>query len=104
MPTTELTPETAAILSRAAALLDSAGSADPAQVPAHVGLPLLRAAELLERAGGHATRVPLVDGEVEPTIRAAMTALAHLDPDTFDTDDVLAASRAARRALNELGR
>jgi len=103
MTTTELAPETEAILSLAASLLDAAGSAPAAMVPPQVGLPCLLAAQLLERAGGRASRVSLIEGEIRPTIRAAMSTMARLDDDTFGTDDVLHAARAARRALNELG-
>lgn len=64
-------------------------------MPAEVVVPCMGAAELLESAGGRAQRMALVDGEARPTIRAAMSALARLDEDTFAEPDVLEASRAA---------
>ncbi len=98
---TEPTARDRAILSRAASLLDSVGA--DARTPAEVVVPCMLAAELLERAGGRASRVPLVDGEIDTTIRAAMTAMSRLDKRTFGTDDVLEAGRAARYALRVLG-
>jgi hypothetical protein len=88
-------------LSYAASLLDAVG-ADREQVPAHIALECLQAAELLELAGGHAEPVPLVDDDPRATIRAAMGALGLLDQETFATPNVLDAARAARRALRQL--
>lgn len=59
-------------------------------------MPCMLAATLLERAGGRAIRVPLIGGEIRPTIRAAMTATSQLDEHTFGSNDVLEAGRAAR--------
>ena len=89
-------------LGYAASLLDAVG-ADREQVPAHIALECMQAAELLEMAGGHAEPVPLVDDDPRASIRAAMGALGLLDQDTFTTDYVLDAARAARRALRRLG-
>ena len=89
-------------LSYAASLLDAVG-ADREQVPAHIALECMQAAELLELAGGHAEPVPLVDDDPRASIRAAMGALGLLDQDTFATSYVLDAARAARRALRRLG-
>ena len=88
-------------LSYAASLLDAVG-ADREQVPAHIALECMQAAELLELAGGHAEPVPLVDDDPRASIRAAMGALGLLDRDTFTTDFILDAARAARRALRQL--
>ncbi len=88
-------------LSYAASLLDAVG-ADREQVPAHIALECMQAAELLELAGGHAQPVPLVDDDPRASIRAAMGALSLLDQDTFTTTFVLDAARAARRALRQL--
>ncbi len=88
------------ILSRAASLLDSVGA--DVWTPAEVVVPCMLAAQLLECAGGRARRVPLIGGEIGPTIRAAMTAMSQLDKRTFGTDDVLEAGRAARYALRVL--
>lgn len=96
-----ISTNTEAILTLAASLLDSVGA--QASVPAEVVTPCLLAATLLERAGGRAHRIPLVDGQARPSILAALAALAQLDEDTFAGNDVLEASRAARDALNELG-
>lgn len=93
---------TQALLDEAASLLDSTGAARPV-VPAEVALKCLLAAELLEDAGARARRVDLVDGDSRATILAAMTALSRLDAATFETKAVLAAARAARRALRLLG-
>jgi len=100
---TELDARTQALLDRAASLLDAVGAAPAALVPPEVGIDCLFAAESLERAGGRATPAHLIDGDPATTIRAAMTALSQLDPDWFGTDAVLAAARAARRALQLLG-
>ena len=89
-------------LSYAASLLDAVG-ADREQVPAHIALDCMQAAELLELAGGHAEPVPLVDNDPRASIRAAMGALGLLDQETFATPYVLDAARAARRALRRLG-
>jgi len=96
-----ISTNTEAILTLAASLLDSVGA--QASVPAEVVTPCLLAATHLERAGGLAHRISLVEGEARPSILAALTALAQLDEDTFAGPDVLEASRAARDALNELG-
>jgi hypothetical protein len=88
-------------LSYAAALLDAVG-ADREQVPADIALDCLYAAELLEFAGGHAEPTPLIDGDPRTSIRAAMTALAGLDEETFTSSPVLDAARTARRALRRL--
>lgn len=64
-------PRDRAILSRAASLLDSVGA--DVRTPAEVVVPCMLAAQLLECAGGRARRVPLIGGEIGPTIRAAMT-------------------------------
>ncbi len=88
-------------LSYAASLLDAVG-ADREQVPAHIALECLQAAELLELAGGHAEPVPLVDDDPRASTRAAMGALGLLDQDTFATRFVLDAAGAARRALRQL--
>lgn len=89
-------------LSYAASLLDAVG-ADFDQVPAQVIVECLYAAELLELAGGRAEPTPLIDGDPRASIRAAMGALALLHPDTFASDPVRDAARAARRALRGLG-
>ncbi|WNV75274.1 hypothetical protein [Geodermatophilus sp. DSM 44513] len=89
-------------LSYAASLLDAVG-ADREQVPAEIALNCLYAAELLELAGGRAEPIPLIDGDPAASIRAAMGALALLDPDTFARTQVLDAARVARRALRGLG-
>lgn len=102
MTVTDPAPETLELLDEAASLLDSVG-ADRPIVPAEVALKCLHAAELLERAGGRASRVALVDGDAGATIRAAMTALSQLDPATFGAEPVLGAARTARRALRLLG-
>ncbi len=65
-------------------------------------MPCLAAAELLECAGGRASRIALVGGEAGPSIRVALAALARLDEDP--TGYVLEAVRAARSALEMLGR
>ena len=88
-------------LSYAASLLDAVG-ADRVQVPAHIALDCMQAAELLELAGGHAEPVPLVDGDPRASIRAAMGALGLVDQETFATRYVIDAARAARRALRQL--
>ena len=88
-------------LSYAASLLDAVG-ADREQIPAHIALECLQAAELLELAGGHAQAIPLIDDDPRASIRAAMGALGLLDQDTFATGYVLDAARAARRALRQL--
>jgi hypothetical protein len=88
-------------LSYAASLLDAVG-ADREQVPAHIALECMQAAELLELAGGHAEPVPLVDDDPRASIRAAMGALGLLDRETFATRHVIDAARAARRALRQL--
>ena len=88
-------------LSYAASLLDAVG-ADRQQVPAHIALECMQAAELLELAGGHAEPVPLVDEDPRASIRAAMGALGLLDQETFATRYVIDAARAARRALRQL--
>lgn len=102
MTETEPTARELVTLSRAASLLDSVG-ADRTQVDADVALKCLLAAALLESAGARATRVPLLDGDPATTIRAAMTALSQLDETVFTREPVLAAARAARRALRLLG-
>ncbi len=89
-------------LSYAASLLDAVG-ADREQVPAHIALECMQAAELLELAGGHAEPVPLVDDDPRASIRAAMGALSLLDEATFASPPVLDAARAARHALRRLG-
>lgn len=89
-------------LSYAASLLDAVG-VDFARVPAEVALQCLYAAELLELAGGRAELTALIDGDPRASIRTAMGALALLNPDTFASDPVLDAARAARRALRGLG-
>jgi len=63
--------------------------ADREQVPAHIALDCMQAAELLELAGGHAEPVPLVDENPRASIRAAMGALGLLDQETFATPYVL---------------
>ena len=88
-------------LSYAASLLDAVG-ADREQVPAHIALECMQAAELLELAGGHAEPVPLVDDDPRASIRAAMGALGLVDQETFATRYVIDAARAARRALRQL--
>jgi len=88
-------------LSYAASLLDAVG-ADREQVPAHVALECMQAAELLELAGGHAEPVPLVGDDPRASIRAAMGALGLVDQETFATRYVIDAARAARRALRQL--
>ena len=88
-------------LSYAASLLDAVG-ADREQVPAHIALECMHAAELLELAGGHAEPVPLVDDDPRASIRAAMGALGLVDRETFATRYVIDAARAARRALRQL--
>jgi hypothetical protein len=88
-------------LSYAASLLDAVG-ADREQVPAHIALECMQAAELLELAGGHAEPVPLVDDDPCASIRAAMGALGLVDQETFATRYVIDAARAARRALRQL--
>lgn len=88
-------------LSYAASLLDAVG-ADREQVPAHIALECMQAAELLELAGGHAEPVPLVDDDPRASIRAAMGALGLVDQQTFATRYVIDAARAARRALRQL--
>jgi hypothetical protein len=88
-------------LSYAASLLDAVG-ADREQVPAHIALECMQAAELLELAGGHAEPVPLVDDDPRASIRAAMGALGLIDQETFATRYVIDAARAARRALRQL--
>jgi hypothetical protein len=88
-------------LSYAASLLDAVG-ADREQVPAHIALECMQAAELLELAGGHAEPVPLVDDDPRASIRAAMGALGLADQETFATRYVIDAARAARRALRQL--
>jgi hypothetical protein len=88
-------------LSYAASLLDAVG-ADREQVPAHIALECMQAAELLEMAGGHAEPVPLVDDDPRASIRAAMGALGLVDQETFATRYVIDAARAARRALRQL--
>lgn len=90
-----------ALLTLAASLLDSVG-AHRSTVQAEVALPCLAAAELLECAGGRASRVELIDGQPRQSILAALSALAKLGEDVFRTDHVLEAGRAARRALNLL--
>ncbi len=94
--------KTQALLDEAASLLDSTGAARPV-VPAEVALKCLLAAEFLEHAGARARRVDLVDGDSRATILAAMTALSKLDAAMFGREPVLAAARAARRALRLLG-
>ncbi|GAA4300284.1 hypothetical protein E9549_04645 [Blastococcus sp. MG754426] len=88
-------------LSYAASLLDAVG-ADREQVPAHIALECMQAAELLELAGGHAEPVPLVDDDPRASIRAAMGALGLVDQEAFATRYVIDAARAARRALRQL--
>jgi hypothetical protein len=88
-------------LSYAASLLDAVG-ADREQVPAHIALECMQAAELLELAGGHAEPVSLVDDDPRASIRAAMGALGLIDQETFATRYVIDAARAARRALRQL--
>ena len=88
-------------LSYAASLLDAVG-ADREQVPAHIALECMQAAELLELAGGHAEPVSLVDDDPRASIRAAMGALGLVDQETFATRYVIDAARAARRALRQL--
>ncbi len=88
-------------LSYAASLLDAVG-ADREQVPAHIALECMQAAELLELAGGHAEPVPLVDDDPRASIRAAMGALGLVDQETFATRYVIDAARAARRALRQM--
>jgi len=100
---TELDTGTQALLDRAASLLDAIGAAPAGSVPSDVVVRCLFAAESLERAGGRATPAHLVDGDPATTIRAAMTALSQLHFDTFRGAAVLAAARAARRALQRLG-
>lgn len=90
-----------ALLTRAASLLDSVG-AHRATIQAEVALPCLAAADLLESAGARASRVELIDGQPRPSILAALSALSQLGEEVFRTDDVLEASRAARRALRLL--
>ena len=90
-----------ALLTRAASLLDCVGA--HRATAAEVALPCLAAAELLERAGGRASRVELIEGQPRPTILAALGALSKLGDDVFRTDHVLQASRTARRALNLVG-
>jgi len=89
-----------ALLTRAASLLDCVGA--HRATAAEVALPCLAAAELLERAGGRASRVELIEGQPRPTILAALGALSKLGDDVFRTDHVLRAGRTARRALNLL--
>ena len=89
-------------LSYAASLLDAVG-VDREQVPADIALDCLYAAELLELAGGHAEPTPLIDDDPRTSIRAAMSALAGLDEETFTSSPVLDAARTARRALRRLG-
>lgn len=88
------------LLTLAASLLDSVGA--HRVTSAEVALPCLAAAELLECAGGRASRVQLIEGLPRPSILAALTALSQLG-DVFSTDHVLQASRTARRALNLVG-
>ncbi len=87
-----------AILTRAASLFDSVGA--DTWTPSEVVLPCLAAADLLECAGGRASRVALVGGEAGPSIRAALAALARLAEDP--TGYVLEAVRAGRYALDQL--
>lgn len=90
-----------AILTLAASLLDSV-AAQRFIVAAEVALPCLQAAELLEAAGGRASRVELIDQQPRSSILAALTALSTLSEDVSQTETVLDAGRAARRALNQL--
>lgn len=92
--------DTRAILTRAASLFDSVGP--DTWTPCEVVLPCLAAADLLECAGGRASRVALVGGEAGPSIRTALAALAGLDEDP--TGYVLEAVRAGRYALDQLRR
>lgn len=89
------------LLTLAASLLDSVGA--HRVTSAEVALPCLAAAELLECAGGRASRVQLIEGLPRPSILAALTALSKLGDDVFGTDHVLEAGRTARRALNLAG-
>ncbi len=63
-------------------------------------MPCLAAAELLECAGGRASRIALVGGEAGLSIGVALAALARLDEDP--TGYVLEAVRVARYALDLL--
>ena len=98
--TTAENTDTRAALSLAASLLDSVGA--DMWTPCEVVVPCLAAAELLECAGGRASRIALVGGEAGPSIRAALAALARLDEDP--TGYVLEAVRAGRYALDQLRR
>ncbi len=90
--------DTRAILTRAASLFDSVGA--DTWTPCEVVLPCLAAADLLECAGGRASRVALVGGEAGPSIRAALAALARIAEDP--TGYVLEAVRAGQYALDQL--